>query len=100
MKDNFNENADLVKTVETSVNGVLTISETTRGVFVALASNIRTVQTQAGTTGIGIEVKLKLPDVAEYEGEKFIDFRGERFEIKRTYQDGYMLELTCKRGVR
>lgn len=100
MRDDFNLTCELCKTVETAIDGVLTITETTREVFCALLSNIHTVKTQAGTTGIAYEIKLKLPDVTEYDGEKFLVFNSNRYEVTRTYQDGDTIELTCQRGVR
>lgn len=100
MKDDFNLSCKLFKTTETAVDGVLTITETSRTVFCALLSNVHTIKTEAATTGLGYEIKLKLSDISEYDGEKFVEFQGERYEITRTYQDGYMLELTCVRGVR
>lgn len=100
MRDDFNQVCKLYKTVETAVDGVLTITETYRTVFCSLISNVHTVKTEASTTGISYEIKLKLADVTEYDGEKFCEYEGDRYEIVKTYQDGYLLELTCQRGVR
>lgn len=100
MRDNFNQVCKLIKTVETSVDGVLTVSETNRTVYCSLISNIHTVKNEANTTGVSYEIKLKLSDISEFDSEKFCEFEGDRYEIVRTYQDGYMLELTCQRGVR
>ena len=100
MRDDFNQVCALVKTVETSVNGVLTVTETTSPAFCAVHSNICTIKAEAGTVGTGIELKVKLPDVSCYNGEKYLDFGNNRYEITRTYQDGDLMELTCVRGVR
>lgn len=100
MRDDFNATCILYKTVETAVDGVLTVTESSRTVFCSVLSNIHSLKTEAGTTGIGYEVKLKLADVSEYDGEKFVSFEGDRYEIMRIYQNGDTLELTCQRGVR
>lgn len=100
MRDDFNQVCALVQTVETSVNGVLTVTETTSQAWCSVHSDIRTVKNEAGTVAHGIELKLKLPDISCYGGERYLDFGGDRYEITRTYQDGDMLELTCQRGVR
>ena len=99
MRDDFNSVCVLVKTVETSVNGVLTVTESSRTVFCSLLSNIHSIKTEADAIGIGYEIKLKLADVSEYEGEKFCEWNGDRYEVVRTYQNGEMLEITCQRGV-
>ena len=100
MRDDFNQVCELVQTVETSVNGVLTVTESKTVAWCAVVYDIRTTKAEAGTVAHGIELKLKLPDISCYNGERYLDFGDNRYEITRTYQDGEMLELTCQRGVR
>lgn len=100
MRDDFNSSCELISTVEKAVKGVLAVIETKREVFCTLLSDVHTVRTAAGTSGVAYEIKLKLPDVTEYDNEKFCEFNGNRYEVTRTYRDGEMIELTCQRGVR
>lgn len=100
MRDDFNQACQLIKTVETSDNGVLKETVTTTSLWCSVSSNIRAMKNEAGTVAHGIELKVKLPDISCYGGERYLDYDGDRYEITRTYQDGEMLELTCVRGVR
>lgn len=100
MKGDCNLAASLIKTVESSVNGVLTIQETKRDVFCEIMSDIRSVKSEAGAYGINAEIKIKISDVNEYEGEKLVEFDGNRYEITKIFRIGDMLELTCVRGIR
>lgn len=99
MYDDFNEVCDLVAVVETSVDGLLTVSETTRTVFCAVLTDQTSTKSEAGKYGIGLELKIKLPDYSEYAGEKFFVYNNIRYEVIRTYRNGDMLEINGLRGV-
>ncbi len=52
---------------------------------------------QARATGLNPELKLILPHAFDYKGEKKLTYKGERYEIIRTYRDGDSMELTIQR---
>lgn len=99
MYDDFNEVCDLVSVAESSVDGLLTVTETKTTVFCAVLSDQTSTKTEAGKYGVGMELKIKLPDFSEYNGEKFFDYKNIRYEVIRTYRNGDMLEINGLRGV-
>lgn len=69
-----------------------------RKVYCEERSISQTETYQARATGLNPEYKLCLSHSFEYKGEKLIDFRGERYEIIRTYMDEKDgIELTIQR---
>ncbi len=99
MRDDFNEVCDLVDVVETSIDGLLTVKETKHTVFCSVLTDQTSTKSEAGKYGVGMELKIKLPDISEYNGEKFFEYNNIRYEVIRTYRDGDMLEINGLRGV-
>lgn len=54
---------------------------------------------QSQTVGLKPEIKVKLSDYYDYNGEILAEFDGIRYSVLRTYQKGLGLELTLTRGV-
>ena len=99
MRDDFNEVCNLVAVEESSIDGLLTVKETKRIVFCTVLTDQTSTKSEAGKYGVGMELKIKLPDISEYNGEKFFEYNNIRYEVIRTYRDGDMLEINGLRGV-
>ncbi|MBR4451559.1 MAG: hypothetical protein IKS39_06985 [Clostridia bacterium] len=99
MRDDFNEVCNLVAVAESSIDGLLTVKETKRIVFCTVLTDQTSTKSEAGKYGVGMELKIKLPDISEYNGEKFFEYNNIRYEVIRTYRDGDMLEINGLRGV-
>ena len=58
---------------------------------------------QAQAAGLKPEIKFKIADYLDYEGEEVLEYtdRGktEEYKVIRTYRKGIELEITCKRGI-
>lgn len=92
----FADTADLVKQ-EFTVNdiGDSIATETTRTVFVEFQSIGLKRKIDAMATGLNVEFKLLLKDIAEYDNEKVIVYKNERYNIKNVYiRDDQIVELT------
>lgn len=75
-----------------------------REVFAELQSIGRQEFYQAQAVGFKPELKFKLADYLDYQGETVLLYTDERgiedeYSIIRTYRIGNELELTCKRGI-
>lgn len=79
-------------------SGKVKVSESTREVFCSERSIGQKEFYQAHGTDFRPELKLILPDYLEYEGEKLVDYNGQRYRVLRTYRTGYELELTLERA--
>ena len=44
------------------------------------------------------ELKLVLADHLDYEGERLVQYEGQRYQVVRTYRAGQSLELTVERA--
>ena len=92
----FADTADLVKQ-EFTVNdiGDSIATETTRTVFVEFQSIGLKRKIDALATGLNVEFKLILKDIAEYQNEKIVDYAGERYNVKNVFiRDDQLVELT------
>lgn len=70
-----------------------------RKVYCEVRSVSQTETYQARASGLAPEYKLRLSHSFEYRGEKLCDFRGQRYEIIRTYVDETDgIELTVQRA--
>lgn len=64
------------------------IEETTeRTVFCQVLSVTRSEFYQAASAGLSPEYIIRLQDIAEYEGEKLVEYDGELFSVLRVYRD-------------
>ena len=52
---------------------------------------------EAKSHGLDPEYVFELSDYEEYQGEKFVEFRGVNYEIIRSYVNGQKIELTVTR---
>lgn len=75
------------------------ISESRREVLVEPLSVGQAEFYQAQAVGLKPELKLKLADYLDYEGETLMEYQGERFRVLRTYRTGQELEITAYREV-
>ena len=69
-----------------------------RNVFAALRSIGQQEFYAAHGTDFNPELKFVLADYLEYDGEKLVDYNGQRYRIVRTYRTGQALELTVERA--
>ena len=92
----FSETAVLVAQVySTNSVGDSIATETKRTVFVEFMSIGLKRKIDAMATGLNVEFKLLLKDIAEYDGEKVIEFRDQRYNIQNVYiRDDQVVELT------
>lgn len=51
---------------------------------------------QAQALGLKPELKFRIADYMDYEGEKTVKYEDKEYEILRTYRDGINLEITLK----
>lgn len=69
-------------------------------VFAELKSISQSEFYQAQTAGEKPEIKFKLTDYMDYQGQKYLIHEGIRYTVLRTYRTGNELEITCYGGVR
>ncbi|WP_300572179.1 hypothetical protein [uncultured Acetatifactor sp.] len=70
-------------------------------VFAELKSIGQSEFYQAQTAGQKPEVKFKLTDYMDYQGQRYLIHEGVRYTVLRTYRTaGNELEITCYGGVR
>lgn len=85
--------------------GDLISEEREREVFAELRSVGQSEFYQAQALGLKPEIKFLLPDYLEYQGEQKLRFQdfGEseekEYTVLRTFRNGNVLELVCKRGI-
>ena len=92
----FAETADLIaQSFTINEVGDPIATETSRTVFVEFQSIGLKRKIDALATGLNVEFKLVLRDIAEYEGEKVLVFRNERYNVKNVFvRDDQLVELT------
>lgn len=75
------------------------ITETRREVFGEQMSIGQKEFYQAHAVGLQPEIKFKLADYLDYEGETLVEHEGQRYRVLRTYRTGQEIEITCYREV-
>ena len=92
----FAETADLIaQTFTTNSVGDSIPTETKHTVFVEFQSIGLKRKIDAMATGLNVEFKLVLRDIAEYNNEKVIEYDNERYNIKNVFiRDDQLVELT------
>ena len=92
----FAETANLIKQTFT-INSVgdSIAAETSRTVYVEFQSIGLKRKIDALATGLNVEFKLLLKDIAEYDDEKIIEYKGKRYNVKNVFiRDDQAVELT------
>ena len=70
-------------------------TETSRMVFCEFQSIGLKRKIDALATGLNVEFKLILKDLAEYDGESIVEYGGTRYNVKNVFiRDDQLLELT------
>ena len=92
----FAETAVLIaQEFQTNTIGDSIATETRHEVFVEFQSIGLKRKIDALATGLNVEFKLVLKDIAEYNSEKVIEYRGERYNIQNVFiRDDQLVELT------
>jgi SPP1 family predicted phage head-tail adaptor len=92
----FAETANLIKqTFTVNAVGDSIAAETSRTVFVEFQSIGLKRKIDALATGLNVEFKLLLKDIAEYDDEKIIEYKGKRYNVKNVFiRDDQAVELT------
>ena len=92
----FAETADLIaQAFAINEVGDPIATETKHTVFVEFQSIGLKRKIDALATGLNVEFKLVLKDIAEYNNEKIIEFRDDRYNIKNVFiRDDQLVELT------
>ena len=92
----FAETANLIKqTFTINAVGESIAAETSRTVFVEFQSIGLKRKIDALATGLNVEFKLLLKDIAEYDDEKIIEYKGKRYNVKNVFiRDDQAVELT------
>ena len=75
------------------------VTETHREIFAEQMSIGQKEFYQAHAVGLQPEVKFRLADHLDYDGETCIEYTGQRYRVLRTYRTGQELEITCYREV-
>ena len=97
----------LVSTTVTSTDdyGNPTDTIVLREVFAELSSIGQSEIYQAQAVGLKPEIKFKLADYYDYQGEKtlffqdYCDIEPLEYSVIRTYRSGNGIEIVCKRGI-
>ena len=87
----------ITETVDQYGDAIITPVE--REVFVDEISIGQSEFYQAQAAGLKAEIKLKLADYVDYQGEKTVKYEGKEYQILRTYKAGTRLEITLKGDV-
>ena len=92
----FAETANLIKqTFTINAVGDSIAAETSRTVFVEFQSIGLKRKIDALATGLNVEFKLLLKDIAEYDDEKIIEYKCKRYNVKNVFiRDDQAVELT------
>lgn len=93
----FAQTAKLIsQTYSVNSIGDTVAQETERDVFVEVKSIGLKRKIDAMATGLNITFKLILKDYAEYDGEKIVEYGGNRYNIVDVFMaDDQSVELTC-----
>ena len=83
----FNDVANLISQSSNGVNAIgdPVIDETMRRVFVKVSSIGLKRKLEAQEAGLKLEWKFTLADVAEYNNEEIIEYKGTRYNIVNAY---------------
>lgn len=96
----MNEVVLLIKQTESTDDwGDPVITETTREVIAEQLSVGQAEFYQAHAVGLKPELKFKLSDYLDYDGETLLEHSGQRYRILRTFRAGQALELTVYQEV-
>lgn len=96
----YNKVIYFISTTEIVDAGGDTIStKVEREVFAKLLSVGQGEFYQAQALGLKPELKFRIADYMDYEGEKTVKYEDKEYEILRTYRDGIKLEITLKGDV-
>ena len=92
----FAQTAKLIaQTYTVNAAGDSIATETKRDVFVEFQSIGLKRKIDALATGLNVEFKLLLKDIAEYNDEKYIEYKDVRYNVKNVYiRDDQIVELT------
>lgn len=92
----FAETANLIKqTFTINAVGDSIATETSRTVFVEFQSIGLKRKIDALATGLNVEFKLLLKDIAEYDDEKIVEYKAKRYNVKNVFiRDDQAVELT------
>lgn len=71
----------------------------TKTVFANTESVGRNEFYQASAAGFKTEIKFKLADYMDYDGQPVVIYNGQTYNVIRTYRAGIELEIICSRGV-
>lgn len=90
-------NHDVITLIKRETHGVFTApEESTREVFCTVESVGMNEFYRALEHGIEPQFRFILADYAEYDGEKLLEYHGNRYRIVRTYIDDHAVELTVE----
>ena len=93
--------ADEVETGDKDTYGDPVIKLSILQLFAKQKSISQTEFYQAQTSEFKPEIKFKIPDYLDYDGQKYLIHNDIRYKIMRTYRnDSNELEITCYGGVR
>lgn len=70
-----------------------------REVFAEYVSISQSEFYQAAATGLKPEVRFRLADYYDYDGEPVVLYNGNRYRVLRTYRSGQGIELTVYQEV-
>lgn len=90
----------LIKKVEESDEyGNLNVITTEKEIFAETMSIGTKEFYEAAAKGFKPEIKFKITESDDYEGEAELRYNNQSYNIIRTYRKGRELEITCARGL-
>lgn len=92
----FAQTCDLIaQTFAVNSVGDSIATETSRTVFCEFQSIGLKRKVDAAATGMNVEFKLVLKDIAEYQGEEIVVYGEKRYNVKNVFiRDDQLVELT------
>lgn len=72
------------------------VTETKQMVYVTVRSVGHTEVYEAMTQGMRPTLVFKLNNFLDYNGERYCEYRGQRYHVIRTYRAGMTIELTVE----
>ena len=92
----FAETATLIsQTYSVNSIGDSIVTEVRHDVFVEVQSIGLKRKIEAMSTGLNVEFKLLLKDIAEYKDEKYVEYKNTRYNVKNVFiRDDQIVELT------
>lgn len=93
----YNDRLTLLAVSDTAVDayGDRVVTESRKTVFCQRASIGMKEFYQAESVGFKPEIKFKLSDNLDYDGQEYAEYNGTKYHIIRTYTSGNELELVC-----